>query len=138
MPPKSIVSALPALQPIKFTTAHHIGNPPTGFKNPWPSYNSSGLVGAVRSRFSTPKNFVPVPEDRAGLVQVCKPDFGVQKHGLKATWIGHASFMVETTKQEGVERGLRILIDPVWSNRMGPYGELRNHSFDFGQGLIST
>ena len=42
--------------------------------------------------------------------------------GLKATWIGHASFMVETSKAEGRERGLRILFDPVFSERVGPYG----------------
>ncbi|KAJ4400813.1 hypothetical protein N0V91_008445 [Didymella pomorum] len=122
MPPKSVVSALQPLQPDKFTTAHHIGSPPTGFKNPWQSYNSSGFVGALRTRFSTPKNFVPVPVDRAGLVKVRKPDFGVQQDGLKATWIGHASFLVESSRHEGVDRGTRILIDPVWSNRVGPYG----------------
>jgi hypothetical protein len=123
MPPKSVVSALQPLQPEKFTTAHHIGNPPTGFKNPWPSYASSGFVGAIRTRFSTPKNFVPVPVDRLGLVQVRKPDFAAQQNGLKATWIGHASFLIETSKQEGKERGARILIDPVWSDRVGPYGK---------------
>lgn len=122
MPPKSVVSALQPLQPEKFTTAHHIGSPPTGFKNPWPSYNSSGLIGSIRTRFTTPKNFVPVPLDRVGLVKVRKPDFGVQQDGLKATWIGHASFLVETSRSEGLERGARILIDPVWSNRVGPYG----------------
>lgn len=122
MPPKSVVSALQPLQPEKFTTSHHIGNPPTGFKNPWPSYNSAGFVGAIRTRFNTPKNFVPVPVDRLGLVPVRKPDFGIHQTGLKATWIGHASFLVETSKQDGTERGARILIDPVWSNRVGPYG----------------
>lgn len=130
MAPKSIVSALhPPLQPDDYnTTAHHIGSPPTGFKNPWPSYSSSGFLGAVRTRFSTPKNFVPVPLDRAGLVKVVKPDFGALRQGLKATWIGHASFLVETSRQEGAERGARILIDPVWSNRVGPYGRLRRGS----------
>jgi hypothetical protein len=128
MPPKSVVSALQPLQPEKFTTAHHIGNPPTGFKNPWPSYSSSGLVGAFRTRLNTPKNFVPVPVDRVGLVKVQKPDFGAQREGLKATWIGHASFLVETSTQKGAERGARILIDPVWSNRMGPYGRLERQA----------
>lgn len=71
---------------------------------------------------STPKNFVPVPSDRTGLVHVRKPDFAEGREGLKATWIGHASFLIETTKAEGVTRGMRILVDPVWSERMGPYG----------------
>lgn len=30
--------------------------------------------------------------------------------------------MIETTKVEGAQRGMRVLLDPVWSERMGPYG----------------
>ncbi|KAJ4372131.1 hypothetical protein N0V83_003904 [Neocucurbitaria cava] len=97
--------------------------PPTGFKNPWPSYTSSGLFSAFRTRINTPKNFVPVPADRLGLVTVHEPDFArAGQNGLKATWIGHASFLVETTAVEGSPRGMRMLLDPVWSNRVGPYG----------------
>ena len=70
------------------------------------------------------KKFVPVPNDRVGLVEVRKPDFGGDKHGLKATWIGHASFLIETTKADGAVRGMRILLDPVWSERVGPYGKV--------------
>jgi N-acyl-phosphatidylethanolamine-hydrolysing phospholipase D len=70
----------------------------------------------------TPTNFVPVPADRLGLVQVRKPDFAAQPAGLKATWIGHASFLIETSRSKGAERGLRILLDPVWSKKVGPYG----------------
>lgn len=51
-----------------------------------------------------------------------KPDFNNTINGLKATWIGHASFLIETTASEGNERGMRILLDPVWSDRVGPYG----------------
>lgn len=122
MPATSAVTALPVHRPESYTTAHHVGSPPTGFKNPWPSYNSTGLISAFRTRWSTPKNFVPVPVDRAGLVEVRKPDFAANENGLKATWIGHASFLIETSKQKDKGRGLRILIDPVWSDRVGPYG----------------
>jgi L-ascorbate metabolism protein UlaG (beta-lactamase superfamily) len=76
----------------------------------------------IKARWSTPKNFVPVPADRLGLVEVRKPDFSTQPDGLKATWIGHASFLIETSRQGGSERGLRVLLDPVWSDRVGPYG----------------
>jgi N-acyl-phosphatidylethanolamine-hydrolysing phospholipase D len=123
MPPTSSVAARSRLQPDAYTTAHHIGSPPTGFKNPWPSYQNAGIVSAMRTRFSTPKNFVPVPADRLGLVQVLKPDFSsAVGNGLKVTWIGHASFLIETTAAEGKARGVRILLDPVWSDRVGPYG----------------
>jgi L-ascorbate metabolism protein UlaG (beta-lactamase superfamily) len=122
MSPSSSVTALPRYKPDTFTTAHHVGKPPTSFKNPWPSYKNDGLITAVRARFSTPKNFVPIPADRLGLVEVRKPDFNNTKNGLKATWIGHASFLIETTASEGNQRGMRILLDPVWSDRVGPYG----------------
>lgn len=104
--------------------AHHIGKPPTSFQNPWPSYSGTTLTGFLSTRFNSPKNFVPIPADRVGLVEVRKPDFGVGKDGLKATWIGHASFLIETAKAKGADRGMRILLDPVWSERMGPYGRV--------------
>jgi N-acyl-phosphatidylethanolamine-hydrolysing phospholipase D len=117
------VTSLPLRQPNNYTTAHHKGSPPTGFKNPWPSYTESPFSVLLRARLGgTPKNFVPVPTDRLGLVNIRKPDFGLTQDGLKTTWIGHASFLIETTRQQGAERGLRILVDPVWSERVGPYG----------------
>ncbi|EMD94178.1 hypothetical protein COCC4DRAFT_190541 [Bipolaris maydis ATCC 48331] len=122
MSPASTITPLAPRTPDAYTTAHHIGNPPTSFKNPWPSYKPSGIATAVRTRFTTPKNFVPVPSDRVGLVQVRKPDFNTTRNGLKATWIGHASFLLETTRSDSSERGMRLLIDPVWSERVGPYG----------------
>jgi N-acyl-phosphatidylethanolamine-hydrolysing phospholipase D len=119
----SSVHPLPTLRPETYTTAHHVGNPPTGFVNPWQSYKPSGLVSAFRTRLQTPKNFVPVPTDRTGLVKVRYPGFGNSSpQGLKATWIGHASFLVETTALGSAQRGIRILLDPVWSDRVGPYG----------------
>jgi len=124
MPLTGSVTTLPHHRPNGYTPAHHVGTPPTSFKNPWPSYKNDGIVAAVRTRFSTPKNFVPVPADRLGLVQVRKPDFSTATTtaGLKATWIGHASFLIETPALAGSDRGMRILLDPVWSDRVGPYG----------------
>jgi L-ascorbate metabolism protein UlaG (beta-lactamase superfamily) len=116
------VKPLPLRQPKGYTTAHHNGSPPTGFNNPWPSYQSSPISTLLKARWSIPKNFVPVPADRLGLVEVRKPDFAAQPDGLKATWIGHASFLIESSRKAGSERGLRILLDPVWSERVGPYG----------------
>jgi N-acyl-phosphatidylethanolamine-hydrolysing phospholipase D len=125
MPLSSSLAALPPHKPDAYTTAHHVGSPPTNFKNPWPSYQNGGIGTAIRTRFSAPKNFVPVPADRLGLVDIVKPDFSTHAgggKGLKATWIGHASFLIETTAEPGKERGMRILLDPVWSDRVGPYG----------------
>lgn len=62
---------------------------------------------------------MPVPLDRKGLVSVKKPDWGASSPSkLKATWLGHASFLVETSSANG--RGVRILFDPVFSERTSP------------------
>ncbi|EMC97149.1 hypothetical protein BAUCODRAFT_68318 [Baudoinia panamericana UAMH 10762] len=111
------------------SSTHHVGQPATSFRNPWKSANSSvGPFTALHYRFGNhpEKKFVPVPQGPAGsrsseLVKVCKPDWGVGKQGhLRATWIGHASFLVELPCAEGAERGVRILCDPVFSERTSP------------------
>ncbi|KAH7076728.1 beta-lactamase superfamily domain-containing protein [Paraphoma chrysanthemicola] len=122
MAPTTSVVTVPPRRPAGYTTAHHNGTPPTSFTNPWPSYKPSSLPTLFKTRWTLPKNFVPVPEDRAGLPRVVEPDFANAQEGLKVTWIGHASFLIETPRQSGSTRGLRILVDPVWSSRVGPYG----------------
>ncbi|KIJ39586.1 hypothetical protein M422DRAFT_174977, partial [Sphaerobolus stellatus SS14] len=39
---------------------------------------------------------------------------------FKATWLGHACFLVELPTSSGAARGSRILFDPVFSHRCGP------------------
>jgi len=88
---------------------------------------------------------VPVPPNREGLVQIQQPDWGKGKQGTKVTWMGHATFLIETqtiavSSTEKIEdeqiarnlsntqqipskvdnRGIRILCDPVWSERSSP------------------
>jgi N-acyl-phosphatidylethanolamine-hydrolysing phospholipase D len=112
--------------------AHHIGSPPTAFRNPWPSCQSHGLLTILKLWFGShpEKNFVPVPEGPNGtrsdeLVRIRKPDWGGgDRERLKATWIGHASFLVEFPAIEGAERGIRVLLDPVFSERTSPFKTL--------------
>jgi len=81
------------------------------------------LVNALSTRFGSDRNFVPVPKTREELVPVQQPDWGADKPtSLKATWIGHASFLVETATAPGASRGVRIFADPVFSPRVGPWG----------------
>ncbi|MFL0585347.1 MBL fold metallo-hydrolase [Sphingomonas olei] len=47
----------------------------------------------------------------------------VEGERMRATWIGHASVLVQT-------QGLNILTDPIWSNRAGPFG--------FGPGRVTA
>lgn len=93
-----------------------------------PSFKQLGLGQAFKLRFgSNPeKNFVLVPQGPDGtrseeLVKVRKPDWGYANNDrLRATWIGHASFLFETPAATGAERGIRILCDPVFSERTSP------------------
>ncbi|KAK3710556.1 hypothetical protein LTR37_010183 [Vermiconidia calcicola] len=111
---------------------HHVGDPPTSFKNPWPSFKDINLFSAFNLKFgnNSEKDFRPVPEGPNGtrseeLVKVRTPDWGVdKKERLRATWIGHASFFVQTPAAQGAERGIRVLFDPVFSERTSPVGWL--------------
>lgn len=118
-----------------------------GFQNPWPSFQPHSLSEAFQLRFGAhpEKSFVPVPQGPNGtrsdeLVKVRKPDWGVnRKEKLRATWIGHASFLIEfpvanaaataATAGKGgggagakqqQQRGIRVLCDPVFSERTSP------------------
>lgn len=137
------------------TPAHWVGNPPTHFQNPWTSFVKNNLLAVLKVRFGNNRNFVPVPESRDELVGVRNPDWGRGQpgweSGLKATWLGHAGFLVETPcasnlddpasnvlsdssaeeevegqeKGKGTEaRGIRILFDPVFSDRTSPFSFL--------------
>lgn len=123
------VSSLPSRKPDAWDAkAHHVGSPPKSFRNPWPSFTKLGLGLAFKLRFGNnpEKNFVPVPEGPNGtrseqLVKVRKPDWGVaHSDKLRATWLGHASFLIELPATPGAERGIRILCDPVFSERTSP------------------
>ncbi|MBO9624249.1 MAG: MBL fold metallo-hydrolase [Sphingomonas sp.] len=48
-------------------------------------------------------------------VRLDNPPARVEGQAMRATWIGHATMLVQT-------EGLNILTDPVWSDRTGPFG----------------
>lgn len=98
--------------------SHHVGNPPTSFVNPWPSFHKQSLFDLLVSSQRN-RDFKPVPS-RDQLVTIQVPDWGVGKEGLKATWIGHASFLIETSASDRAQRGVRVLFDPVFSDRTSP------------------
>lgn len=117
------LTKLPSLLPDAPKDHHVGGSPPTGFKNPWPSYdpNHHGVSKLLKIRFGSDRpDFVPVPTSREELVPVQKVDFGIPDPGFKVTWIGHASFLLQTAKAEGATRGINILCDPVFSERTSP------------------
>jgi N-acyl-phosphatidylethanolamine-hydrolysing phospholipase D len=67
------------------------------------------------------------------LVPRTKPNWGEAKDGekMKATWMGHASYLVEMPRDAAgarspvepgkvSERGVTIVFDPAWSKRCSP------------------
>jgi L-ascorbate metabolism protein UlaG (beta-lactamase superfamily) len=63
-----------------------------------------------------------VPKTRIAVVRRAKADFATAP-ALRATWIGHASTLIEID-------GRRVLTDPIWSERASPstwVGPLRFH-----------
>ncbi|KAL2436557.1 hypothetical protein ABEF95_012024 [Exophiala dermatitidis] len=144
------VRPLPSLLPND-PKSHHIGSPPTGFRNPWPSFTEThhGLLSVLKVRFAKDRPaFIPVPSDRSELVPVHKIDFTALQSDpdpgfMKVTWIGHASFLIQTTTPPTPStttttlpsssnsnrllpsgqprvRGINILCDPVFSDRTSP------------------
>ena len=94
---------------------HHLSN---GFINPWDSWKEmSGptimghmLVRKLKGQMKTPDTTPPT-------VPVRKPQFLPTRATptLRATWLGHACYFVEFPS------GLRILFDPVFTERCSPF-----------------
>ena len=65
-------------------------------------------------RYVTARDNRPVWPDRVA-VTPGKPPARVEGDRMLATWVGHATVLVQT-------QGLNILTDPVWSKSAGPFG----------------
>ncbi|KIJ39596.1 hypothetical protein M422DRAFT_245508 [Sphaerobolus stellatus SS14] len=61
--------------------------------------------------------FDVVAETRGGLMKT--PPVPANPEKFKATWLGHACFLVELPTPSGAARAPRILFDPVFSHRCG-------------------
>ncbi|KAF8641647.1 hypothetical protein AX16_009873 [Volvariella volvacea WC 439] len=130
--------------------AHWLDKRGTAFQNPWPSWRDMNFSDSfylltqlpkfpsrpkdashiVSTRFptwgaqfrhsATANNSLPVEHVKH------QPDTKDQeakegKDRTIATWLGHACFLVEfPTRSEGVSRGVRVLFDPVFSDRCSP------------------
>ena len=101
---------------------HHRKDKP-GFQNPWPSWTEQSafqILGkmvlarlGIRGKWNSPDITPPT-------VPVRKPAFLVtrQTEKLRATWLGHACYLVE------FPGGLRVLFDPVFTCRCSPFSWL--------------
>jgi N-acyl-phosphatidylethanolamine-hydrolysing phospholipase D len=73
-----------------------------------------------------------VPNNISSLIPVREPTWGLQgtkgaqdSDRIKATWLGHACFLVELPARSAtgallLSRGPRILFDPIFSDRCSP------------------
>ncbi|THH05324.1 hypothetical protein EW145_g4881 [Phellinidium pouzarii] len=117
--------------------SHHANTSKTLFQNPWgipeePDENAASSSSSTLSwLWSLPAYLTSLPiewaKDITGYTQsitkVVKPDFhksAADKNTVKATWLGHASFLLELPLQEGSYRPIRVLFDPIFSDRAGP------------------
>jgi L-ascorbate metabolism protein UlaG (beta-lactamase superfamily) len=78
------------------------------FNNPQPIINDAW--GAVRAMFTVDAHVVP---DAPLPVVTGGPPRAAPASGLRVTWLGHSTVLIEID-------GLRLVTDPVWSERAGP------------------
>jgi L-ascorbate metabolism protein UlaG (beta-lactamase superfamily) len=96
-------------------SAHFDG---TRFFNPGadatPEIPSRGGFAASAWKYLTGSDGRPPWPDRVAVISG-KPPLLVDGERMVATWVGHATVLVQTS-------GLNILTDPIWSDVAGPYG----------------
>ncbi|KAJ6498742.1 N-acyl-phosphatidylethanolamine-hydrolyzing phospholipase D, partial [Mycena sanguinolenta] len=108
---------------------HWVHSKPTEFENPWPSFRkhtAGDFLELLPNAFST---LGSPPKDSIAQIPIQKPTWGwgadaklvaENAHKIKATWLGHACFLVELPSSTAGVRGARILFDPVFSDRCSP------------------
>ncbi|KKK26240.1 hypothetical protein ARAM_004961 [Aspergillus rambellii] len=107
----SVSPISPAPEGVDKKTHHRKG----GFDNPWDSWVApfnkapQALWRVVSGKGNRPDTTPPT-------VPVRKPDFlrSRETPALRATWLGHACYLVE------FPNGLRVLFDPVFEDRCSP------------------
>lgn len=80
--------------------------------DPAPPTGGSRIGFLMRQLRGDPER--PVWPERVA-VRPTRPPARVEGEAMLATWVGHATVLVQTN-------GLNILTDPIWSDRAGPFG----------------
>ncbi|KAH9971903.1 N-acyl-phosphatidylethanolamine-hydrolyzing phospholipase D [Lactifluus volemus] len=103
--------------------SHHLNDSKTMFGNPWPSFRFQSTFQWLSFFFAFSARGPRVPGNIKSLIPRKVPTWGAQRENAssaKATWLGHACYMVELPTPPGASRGVRIIFDPVFSNRCSP------------------
>jgi N-acyl-phosphatidylethanolamine-hydrolysing phospholipase D len=92
---------------------HH--EPTGGFRNPWPTAETSEPGGFLRWRRERRENGIS-PNPPAAAIARAEPRI-VYPHAapdeLRITWVGHSTFLIQIG-------GVNLLTDPHWSSRASP------------------
>ncbi|KAG8820213.1 hypothetical protein FRC17_010220 [Serendipita sp. 399] len=105
--PKEEAKVDPPIKP-----AHHANDTKSLFTNPWPSFKDAS-VSAMGGFFYKLMLAAPKPEkDVEKILKLQTPTWGqdAKKSDLKATWLGHACFLVELPTPEGAQRGMLSIL----------------------------
>ncbi|KAK5718355.1 hypothetical protein LTR15_008082 [Elasticomyces elasticus] len=108
----------PSQQPADIAAKAHHNRHGKGFINPWPSYQEQSgpqIMGKILKMRVTGQ--WKDPDTTPPTVPIVKPHFlpTRQTEKLRATWLGHACYYVE------FPGGLRVLFDPVFTERCSPF-----------------
>ncbi|KAH9003533.1 N-acyl-phosphatidylethanolamine-hydrolyzing phospholipase D [Lactarius hatsudake] len=104
--------------------SHHVNDSKTRFTNPWPSFRIQTFSHWVSFFFATTLRSPKIPQDVKSSIPIQTPTWGTEsgkEDSAKATWLGHACYLVELPTPPGAARGVRIIFDPVFSNRCSPF-----------------
>ncbi len=108
-------SAAAFSKPASALPPHH--KPGGGFVNPWPSGRRAGAAALARwlvvERVAHRRAVDPDPRVAFPRVASAYATPRASADAITATWVGHASFLVQLA-------GQNVLLDPVWGDRASP------------------
>lgn len=135
----------PPVSPPEGKPAHWANDEGTLFRNPWDSFRKvvsphlfcfvpgglmlrgviKGFGDFVDMIYQVQLKSSPEPlATSAERIPVHTPDFSITAKlppgQIKATWLGHACFLLELPNTGDGKRGMRVLLDPVFSERCSP------------------
>ncbi|KAF9466653.1 N-acyl-phosphatidylethanolamine-hydrolyzing phospholipase D [Collybia nuda] len=97
---------------------HWVDSDGSAFQNPWPSWRTNGMSDRLSVFSKDMRRQIPIRQPTWGLSAQTEE---ATKDKIKATWLGHACFLVELpSRWDSVGRGARVLFDPVFSDRCSP------------------
>ncbi|PBK68407.1 Metallo-hydrolase/oxidoreductase [Armillaria solidipes] len=103
--------------------AHWTSDKPLWFQNPWLSWRQNGRMDTLRIVGHVTRNSPALPQTGTTGIPVRTPTWGLEEEHqaeIKATWLGHACYLVELPFVTLLGRGARVLFDPVFSDRCSP------------------